>query len=178
VRSDDYVSLTEAFITVTFYWPLDTSPSGIAGVGPFNSNYIYPNTTPLTYDSILSFAIALNYGGEEFVPYQALALPASDQNTTTTLYAPPLSGTTASALNTSILSLFPAADTVILRGALSLETEWWELESGNANLTCGLWASQSIVNGTFDAGIQICLGFSSSDIGNSYLLAGTKLCVV
>lgn len=176
------MSLIAGFVTVTFFWKVD-SYTAIAGVGPFNFTYV-PTNMSLLYEwdifSGYSFLLAIDYGNQDFAPYQSFELNKnpvtilnSNQNSSSVLYGPILSGNDPMPLNISALQQFPSADTATLRGVSCLQTELWDPEPGDENLTCGIWASEN-VPGFYDTGVQLCLGVSTSNDANPYLFAGPK----
>src|SRR5215471_7706836 len=83
------MSLSDGFVTMTFFWKVDSYAS-IAGVGPFNFTCV-PTNISLVFEwdvfSEYSFLMAVNYGAQDFVPYQFFNM---DPNPATVLNSNPL----------------------------------------------------------------------------------------
>jgi hypothetical protein len=161
--------LTIAFHTTTFPWLLDSYVTLPTGIAEFYLIY-YPTDVVDLAD--MSWNIADVYGGASLAPFQSLPLPGSDENVDSTLYSADWSLIDSS---NDVATGFPTADTAILRNVSSLQTEYWDAEWRGENMTCRTWAAQTSIGGEFGIAVLICLGLSTSQVGDRYLFAGPTL---
>jgi hypothetical protein len=191
VRSDESIFLIAAFVTVTFTWSLYFySPfEPTFGISPFSLSTYDMNGTANPDDAVIVdqlWDIARTYPSS---PLPDFRLSGSGANVTSTLYSDNLAHINpppgpfvgpnpfynASWWN---ISHVPTADAVILRGVSCLLTEFWNTEWNGENMTCGIWAAQTIaMSPDFDVAFQICLGPSTFQ-GEPYLLAGSRSAIV